>query len=118
MLLIVFCGYFCSFCKLNSPKLLSQLKNEEFELNLVLQIRNQRKEKQKIEEIGPLQNFAGLRNISQPAVSQVAKFSRPAFQLFAQLTLLDPLFVIFPKIPLCNSGIPCILVILLYLGAI
>ena len=64
ILLITFCGYFCSFCKLNSPKLLSQLKHEESELNSVLQIRNQRKEEQKTEEIGLLQNFAGLRKVS------------------------------------------------------
>ena len=40
MLLLAFYGKFCSFYKLFMPKLLSQSKNEEFESNSALQIRD------------------------------------------------------------------------------
>ena len=49
------------------PKLLSRFKHEEFELNSVLQIKNQRKKEQKVEEKGAQLKFGRIAKFSQPA---------------------------------------------------
>ena len=40
ILLIAFCGKFCSFCMRFMPKLLSRSKREEFDSNSALQMRD------------------------------------------------------------------------------
>ena len=62
-------------------KLLSRSKHEESELNLVLQIRNQRKEKQKVEEKGMQLKFG-----------RIAKFRK--LQIFATRSLVLSLFTL------------------------
>ena len=63
MLLIVFCGKFSIFYKLFMQKLLSQSKNEEFESNSALQIREQKERRAKNTKKLELQeNFHSLRN--------------------------------------------------------
>ena len=70
MLLIAFCGKFCSFYKLLMPKLLSQSKHKELEPNPALQIRDQKE--RRAENAKKLE----LQEIWQGAkISQVANFS-------------------------------------------
>ena len=55
ILLIAFCGKFCSFCNLIMPKLLSRSKHEEFKSNSTLQIKDQNDRRAKCEENWNLQ---------------------------------------------------------------
>ena len=71
------------------PKLLSQSKHEKFELNSVLQIRNQKERRAEnarklghcrnfvgLRKFRNLQNFAGCKNFAGYEFSQVANFGR------------------------------------------
>ena len=62
MLLIAFCGKFCSFYKLFMPKLLSQSKHEEFESNSVLKIRDQKERRaENAKELELQEKFCSLQ---------------------------------------------------------
>ena len=77
MLLIAFCGKFCSFYKLFVPKLLSQSKHEEFESNSALQIRDQKERRTENAKKLELQEIWLAAKFWQPAkFSQVALFIR------------------------------------------
>ena len=78
MLLIVFCGYFCSSCKLIKPKLLSQSKHEKSKPNSKLTTEVERKlephteEKWSTAEILQVVNFRNLQNFAGYEVLQPA----------------------------------------------
>ena len=62
------------------PKLLSRSKHEESELNSVLQIRNQRKEEQKVEEKGKQLKFGRIAKFCNMRNFAGCEFSQPALQ--------------------------------------
>ena len=71
------------------PKLLSQFKHEELELNSSLQIRFQKEIRAKSEKNGTLQEFCMVARISQPA-----KFRR--LRNFAGCEIANPPATIHP----------------------
>ena len=85
MLLIAFCGNFCSFCKANHAKVFELARSQQIQantkLNSELQVRSQRKVEQKAEERGTLQNFAGCEIHNLLSVSKILTQLTP-FDLF------------------------------------
>ena len=92
MLLITFCGKFCSFCKLFMPKLLIQSKHEEFESNSAFQISDQKErrvenaKKLELQEIWQA-NFRSLRNFCRLHCSSFE------ISFLCTLFILQPLFI-------------------------
>ena len=75
MLLIAFCGKFCSFYKLFMPKLLSQSKHKEFKQNSALQIRDQNERRAENGKKLELQEiWLGVKFLQPMKILQVALF--------------------------------------------